>query len=204
MRNSSKAVLVTLGMSALFVSCGDDGNGSCSAFTPCGGDVVATWTIKDMCVTGGGAGAIEECPGATATFEGVKGSGTIAFNANMTTTENVAITGSMKMNVPGSCLMGGTCAQLDAALKAAFLGDSDAAFSAVSCSGSSSCSCNVTFKGTPSTEMGTYTISGNKIIDEDGEEQEYCVSGKTLSMRSSMSMAGMMDDLSFTMTLEKP
>jgi hypothetical protein len=62
----------------------------------------------------------------------------------------------------------------------------------------------VTFKGTPSTEMGTYTIAGNKIIDGEGEEQEYCVSGKTLSMRSSMSMAGMMDDLSFTMTLEKP
>jgi hypothetical protein len=205
MRNCGKAMLVALGMSALFLSCGgDDDNGSCGAFTPCGGDVVGTWTIKNMCVTGGGAGAVEDCPGATSTFEGIKGSGTITFNANMTTTENVAISGSMKMNLPASCLMGATCAQVDAGLKAAFLGDPEAPFSAVSCSGSGSCTCNVTFKGTSMMSMDTYTISGNKITDGEGEEQEYCVSGKTLNMRSSMSMAGMMDDLTFSMTLEKP
>jgi hypothetical protein len=201
MRNSSKVVLVALGTSALLLSCGGD-EGSCSAFTPCGGDVVGTWTIKSMCVTGGGAGAIEDCPSATTTFEGIKGSGTITFNANMTTTENVAISGSMRMNIPSSCLMGATCAQVDAGLKATLL-DPDAPFSAVSCSGSSTCSCNVTFKGTSTMEMDTYTISGNKITDGDGDAQDYCVSGKTLNMRSSMSMGGMMDDLTFGMTLEK-
>jgi hypothetical protein len=99
--------------------------------------------------------------------------------------------------------MGATCAQVDAGLKAALLGDPEAPFSAVSCSGSSTCSCSMTFKGTSTMDMNTYTISGNKIIDGDGEEQEYCVSGKTLNLRTPMSMAGMMEDLTFSMTLEK-
>lgn len=40
-------------------------------------------------------------------------------------------------------------------------------------------------------------------IDGDGEAQEYCVSGKTLNMGSTMPIAGMMDDLAFTMTPQK-
>jgi hypothetical protein len=197
------AVCVVLVVSASFLSCGDD-DATCAAFTPCGGDVVGTWSIKNTCVTGGGGGGfVEDCPGATTSVDGLKATGTITFNANMTTTENVAISGAMKMNLPASCLMGLSCAQVDAALKAAVLSDPDAPFSAVSCSGSSGCTCSVTFKGTAVMEMDTYRISGNKLIDGDGEEQEYCVSGTTLNMRSTMSMGGMMDDLAMSMTLEK-
>jgi hypothetical protein len=201
MRNSSLAVCVVLVVSASFLSCGDD-DASCPAFTACGGDVVGTWSIKNTCVSGGGTGLVEDCPGATTSVEGLKATGTITFNANMTTTENVAISGSMKMNLPASCLMGATCAQLDAVLKAS-LSEPDAPFSAVSCSGSSGCTCSVTFKGTAEMEMDTYRLSGNKIIDGDGEEQEYCVSGTTMNVRSTMSMGGMMEDLAMSMTLEK-
>jgi len=192
-------------MSASFLSCGgdDDDGGSCSAFTPCGGDVVGTWTVKNVCATGSGAGLIEDCPGATTSFEGIKGSGTITFTANMTTMENINLTGSMKMTLPASCLMGATCAQIDTALKAALTSDPEAPFSAVSCSGSSGCTCTMTFKNSNLMETGTYSISGNRITDGDGEAQEYCVSGKTMNMRTVMSMGAMMEDLSMSMTLEK-
>lgn len=205
MHHRGRALVLTLLMSASFLSCGDDDDaGSCAAFTPCGGDVVGTWSIQNMCLTGGAADLIEGCPAATLSLDGIKGSGTITFNPNMTTTENITISGAMTLTVPTSCFMGATCAQIDAGFRTALLNDPETPFSAVSCSGSGPCSCRMTFKDTPATtEMDTYMISGNKIIDGDGEAQEYCVSGKTMNVRSTMPMAGMMEDLAFTMTLQK-
>ena len=202
MRNSLKLFALVVGASAL-LSCGDDGDGgSCGAFTPCGGNVVGTWSIQNMCSTGSVSSLIEDCPGATTSIEGLKGSGTVTYNADMTMVSNTTLTGTMKMNVPMSCIMGGTCAQLDAVLKS-LATEPDSPFSSASCTGSSTCACSFQLKGTAEMETGTYSISGNKITDSDGDAQDYCVSGDTLQLKSTMSMGGMMEDLQLAATLKK-
>lgn len=199
-----KSLLGVVGMaSLLLLSCDDEdkgGGGSCGNFTPCGGDVVGTWNIKQYCLSNT-ASPIPECPAATVSVDGLSASGTVTYAANMTTTANTTIRGTMKMNIPASCLMGATCALVDASLKSE-LSDPESPFSSASCTGSDTCSCSLVLKGTPMTSSGTYTISGNQLI-EDGDANEYCVSGKELRLKSPMSMAGMMEDLAFSAVLEK-
>jgi hypothetical protein len=187
---------------------GDDDKKSgsaCSAFTPCGGSVVGTWNVKDYCVQG--KVAVDGCPTAAFTFENVGATGTMTFNADMTGTATIAVTGGMKLTLPQTCTMGATCAAVDTALKDDLAMDAQAPFSSVVCTGAADCTCIYTFKSESSTDGGSYSTSGS-ILTQGTDQSDYCVSGSELRIkpRATMTMTtGMMtmDDVKVGMLLTK-
>lgn len=194
-------VLLALG------SCGDgDGTGggllgggptggTCSAFTPCGGSVVGTWDVQQFCATGSGPLELEGCPSATAALDSVTATGSVTYNADLTTTGNVAFTGVMKATIPMSCLNGQTCAQLESGLKAE-LTNPAGDFTSAACTGNTTaCVCMLGLKSMQVTEPGTYLTNGNNLVSRNaaGEEDtvEYCASATELRVRTPMT-TGMM------------
>jgi non-reducing end alpha-L-arabinofuranosidase len=167
----------------------------CPSTTPCGGDLVGTWTVTSSClnVTGdlnlklAGAG----CPSGPITGS-LKVSGTWTANANETYTDNTVTSGEEQLTLEASCLViSSTPVDCDgaASLLASGLG-----FSKLDCpSAGSGCNCSAKVKQTgtlgfvstaPSTS-GNYKASGNIVTisgDSDDVQYEYCVSGNTLTM----------------------
>jgi hypothetical protein len=171
---------------------GDSGGGTCPAFTPCGGSPVGTWEIKDYCVKNVPNPLGNQCMGATVSADGLSASGTVTYNADMTTSSNVTLKGSIKMSVPKSCLpFGATCELLNASLQEE-IRDPTSDIMSGSCSGGDTCNCTLTMK--PSAEMstGTWRMMGNLLIEDGDDGLEYCVKGNELLIREPMSMGGMM------------
>lgn len=188
---------------ATTVGCGGDGGGgSCGTFTPCGGDVVGSWSASDFCFSGSPFDI--ECPGATVDASGLTFMGTLALNADMTYSEQGTAGGSMVMTFSPACFMEEgitpTCAQLDAGL-AFSAADPESPFSAASCTtAGSNCRCSFTMRPTAINEAGTYMTSGSVITstsaDGTADVNDYCVSGNRLQLRfpaMSMGMMGMVD-----------
>jgi hypothetical protein len=173
---------------------GGGSGGTCSVFTPCGGSVVGTWDVKEFCATGSMALEIPNCPTASAVVENFTATGSVTYNANLTSSGNVAFTGVMKATVPMSCLNGQTCAQLESAFKAE-LTDPNTDFTSAACTGSTACVCMLGLKSMQVAEPGTYLTSGNNLTHRDAANEEdnyeYCASATELRMRTPMS-AGMM------------
>jgi hypothetical protein len=138
----------------------------------------------------------------------LKETGAITFNADGTYRVMFTISGSVNETVAAACLTSGTtsltCDEFSALIQAATTSSSDAAFSGVSCHGSSSCACSFAYATTTMTESGTYTTAGATITTTptsgDPETQSYCVQGSTMTVASN-AMATMMDGMS-TMTGE--
>jgi hypothetical protein len=188
--------------------CGGDDNKSggpaCNAFTPCGGDVVGTWQVKDSCMQG--KLTVDGCPTASITFDGVKTTGTMTFNADKTGTASITTTGGVKMSLPQSCLAGQTCASIDAVLKTELATETMTEFSSVACSGTDPCTCVYTLKGTPSNDGGSWSTSGS-VLTQGTDKADYCVAGQELKVKSrpaGMSTSMMaMDDLTLSVILTK-
>jgi hypothetical protein len=198
------AIALVLSISA----CGGDDNKSggpaCNAFTPCGGDVVGTWQVKDSCIQG--KLTVKDCPTASVTFDGFKTTGTMTFNADKTGTASIATAGAMKMALPQSCLAGQTCAAVDAAVKLDLATKPMSEFASVACSGTDPCTCVYTFKGTPSDDGGSWSTAGT-VLTQGTDQVDYCVAGQELKLKSRASgmSTSMMttDDLNLTVILTK-
>jgi hypothetical protein len=205
-----KTGLVTVGLAIALAGCGGDDDkksgSACNAFAPCGGNLVGTWEVKDTCVQG--KGTIEMCPTATTSFEGIHASGTMTFNADMTGSSSIVITGGLKLNVPASCTGGQSCSTVEGLLKAELVNDADAPFSGVACTGTDTCACTFTFKGTPMTAGGAYSTAGS-VLTQGTDQSDYCVAGNELRLKSRTGIAGMgnsmmsMDDVTMSMVLTK-
>ena len=188
--------------------CAGDG-GSCGVFAACGGDVVGKWSLAQACTAAAATGSDHTCPGATGTSSWqIAGSWT--FGADLTYSTDSSMTRSESATFPPSCLtmqgMTVTCAQLDAELKAQIGGSLQSA----SCSGSSDCTCVVTYKPTAVSEDGTYTTAGNVMTRTRtgsgyGNRVDYCVKGKELDLASDsivdMGMMGTMKVRSYVIAL---
>jgi hypothetical protein len=137
----------------------------CGHVQPCGGDVVGTWKPAESCfdptaVLAQVASRLElTCPrGVTLSLMSstLNRDLSATFAADGTYSGMSVTTGMLAFEVPGACLNGGTCRDLEDAL-----GNT---FDTVSCTGGTSaadttCDCSVT-QGLNSTETGTYTTSG--------------------------------------------
>ena len=201
MKNTCVWVLGALS-AVLAGSCDDeDNNAACSAFTPCGGNVVGTWEVTDACLSGNLE--FPGCPAATTSFEGLGATGTVTFNADMTGTSNITTRGSVKMTLPASCLMGASCAQLDTAIKSdPELTGPDSDFSSASCSGSGACTCTLTLKPSAMMSGGSWSTSGNRLI-QGGDVNEYCATESELKIQTEAASSGMMEDVRFGLRLKK-
>jgi len=154
--------------------------------TACGGDIVGTWAITDICnFTVSTPPAI--CPGIQYTGTTVTEMGTFTFRADGTASEDLTGTLTLHESVPASCLEGvlGTCAEVNANFQ---MSVQDGTYTSGGCVSAASGSCECTGIG-PVTGMasGTYTTSGSTLMvttDSSGNTStvSYCVQGSTLAL----------------------
>jgi hypothetical protein len=161
-------------------SCGSGAPACQPSFTPCGGNIVGTWSFATTC--GMQNLTSTSCPGESFNLS-PNVSATFTFNADGTFSENATVDETGTETIPLSCL-GGTvtdCTKLDQS--GTFSG---LTFSVSNCSGTAAegCTCTITETGTLSL-TGTWTAAGTNLSlasngGKPGTPIGYCVSGSAL------------------------
>jgi hypothetical protein len=159
----------------------------CGEVGPCGGDPVGTWQFTTGCLTAAGEGVLVDatsgCEGASLDYERIDTKGTITFNADGTygVTE-LGVQVMAKYIIPVACIDGGSCEAAQASLEAR------RRFEAVSCSGTSICTCSATTPTSAVTETGEFSVYGDQLILTGlGGGDYFCVDGKILHFFSTSS-----------------
>lgn len=188
----------TLALAGTLLACSSGGSGNglpaaCTNAAPCGGNIVGTWTIANLCGAGANrmqTGVLPGCPSSSATST-TGATGTITFNADFTYTTTLTATGSATNTLPKSCLSGTTCAEIQTNI---MQGPSASQYSSISClDDGSNCNCAVVLAPQMNTETGTYSLSGgtlNTMPTSAGTAgtAQYCVSGTELSISTGDTM----------------
>jgi hypothetical protein len=191
---TSGAVAALLGMWAVS-SCGG-GGGSCEGAAACGGEVnPGRYRIASYCSSVAGTVKSASCPaGITVQNASLEASGTITFNADKTYQSDATLTARFVEIIPAECLRRGTvsitCTQLDEMLQ------QPASTTKGSCSGTSSCTCNLTLGPQHATAMGSYSTSDTILTTVtsagSSSRSEYCATPGSLTLISdTMSGLGM-------------
>lgn len=157
-------------------------SGACPAVTPCGGDLVGEWSIKQMCLDELMTSIAGACPGTKITLSQVMGSGSISFKADKTMSSSAVITFNESVQLPTSCYSEAQCTNVAAVLAAdASVMNSHCGYDAVN-----GCSCTLTARQT-SMGDGTYEVQGTNVNLTNAstgktEVDSFCVSGNTASL----------------------
>jgi hypothetical protein len=128
--------------------------------------------------------------------------GTITFNADLTYSVSLTITGSETENIPISCL-GTTCDQEN--MQIMQLVSMGTMYSSGSCATVGDvCSCRLVLLGQTLMETGTFTTSGSTLTimtagSSTAATDSYCVLGSTMTL-SAMPMPGMTPTSSVVLT----
>ena len=180
-------------------SCGSDGGssgGSCGMVAPCGGDPTGTWRYTASCSKVAMTITAMVCPAAEVVPGALVASGTTTFNADKTYALSFTQTGTVKVNVPATCLMqGGLTLTCDEA--AAFIQQSlgaDSPFTSVTCTGTSGCSCAFGVS-TMADESGTWAVNGTSLTfnaaNGGGSQSDgFCIQGGELHITDFAIMMG--------------
>jgi len=145
----------------------------CALFTPCGGDVVATWDYSAGCTGDPWAAARQNCQALGVKNQKGTVKGRITFTAN-TVTRNATVAYSATLTIPPSCLQGVlTCPQIQTGLQ-------KVVNTATCVPANGGCDCDVASTQSVNSAGTNYTIQGNQIVLSDGNKYDYCVKGTTL------------------------
>ena len=148
--------------------------GGCGNVQPCGGDLVGTWAITQICL--GPIMGDPSCPGDTVSNASATENGTLAFASGGTYTANVSITLMYTEMTPVACIDPSTCADLPAIYAASG--------AAASCTGTSTCTCSIAAAAPSSAEAGTYAASGTSVTvtpaGGTARSMGYCVQGNSV------------------------
>jgi len=152
--------------------------------TPCGGDLVGEWTIKEVCFDiAAPAALVAVCPDVTFSVSPAIATGTISFKADGTTSSSGSISFQEFVRFPNSCLTEDECTLFGSQLStAAGVTDGTCTYA-----GSTGCSCSLT-SNQPSMSSGTYEVQGTNVTVTNSttgakEVDSFCVSGNTLRVR---------------------
>jgi hypothetical protein len=135
------------------------------------------------------------CPAAEVVPGGLVASGTATFNADQTYALSLTQTGTVKVNVPATCLMQGgltlTCEEAADFIQLSL--GTGSPFTSVTCTGKSSCSCAFGVS-TTADESGTWAVNGTLLIfnaaNGDSQADGFCVQGRELHITDFASMMG--------------
>jgi len=171
------------------------GVSSCSNVTPCGGNVVGTWTVASSCLTVGG-GLDLTMLGIGCTFAPVAGSlqvsGTFTAKSDGSFVDNTTTTGSEQFTLAPSCLLVSgttvTCDNIGVIFPAI-------GFASATCTstGGGVCNCTGTVNQNGGIGLvdwnaattGSYSTSSDVLKTTDGSSSwpySYCASDNTLTM----------------------
>lgn len=179
---------------------GDADGGSCGKVAACGGNIVADWSIEDICLEGAFETAFS-CPTAKLDISGLSLTGTVSYKADGTYSAATTTGGTMKMTLPEACFsQGGVVADC---AKIAADANEDKKFETVTCAAAGKgCSCTFALKTESGLETGTYVTAGNALTetsDGDSNVSGYCVKGNELHI-TDPSALGMMPNMMGAMT----
>jgi hypothetical protein len=202
--------LGTVLLALALVACSDDGgNGgggdgggggdtTCKAdfgqSDACGGDFSGSWKYVKACVSPSVIDPLKSvCAGLTAnTVAAASTTGSLSLTSgdyNLNVTVNVTVD---DLKVPASCVVGG-CSMVEAAIKAAQSG------STATCSGTTDCTCQITFPYTTSKQGKLTTANGIATLGT-GEQYYYCVkSGGVLNYHGVAGQAGGDDAITYVL-----
>lgn len=158
---------------------------SCDPLVACGGDLIGTWQIEDICVNDATraeiANSLGYCSAATTSVT-VGLSGSMRFDASGQLRVLVDRDIQVESNVPDTCLTGlGGCPQVQAELSLT------KGYSDVKCDqATGGCACRYRYSSPRRTES-TYQAEGTRYTETsplDGKTavSEYCVDGNTLRL----------------------
>lgn len=149
-----------------------DIDGTCPAFSACGGDPQGTFDYTGGCIDDVFANLRQSCPALDTSKLDVTVKGSITF-AGKALTRDVTVKMTGDIVFPEICTMG-QCALLEGQLKGVF--------DSVSCTGSAACTCTVA-NDERDADATTYSISGSTLTTTDGDTYEICEQGGELSYR---------------------
>jgi len=164
-------------------SAGAADNGSaCPTVTPCGGDLVGDWTIKETCLSGATKALEAICPGASFTVLQPTATGTASFRADNTLVSSAIVSFVETIHFPASCYTETDCTIYAAALSAApTVTNAQCTYDVVT-----GCSCSANSTQAPM-GSGTYQVQGTNVTITDASGKvgvdSFCVSGNTLSLQ---------------------
>jgi hypothetical protein len=187
------AAVIGLAQAAWLSGCGNaegggGGGGDCGKVMPCGGDIVGEWTFKSVCtdttMMGDLTGGL--CPSAAIDVKS-EISGSVTYDASMTYSQDMTISGTADVTVPASCLMQGgftlTCELAQIALNSE-LAETGIFESGTCKSAGSGCSCTLVMSPQTSNQSGDYTTAGTQVTHTPSggvaAVENYCVQGRTL------------------------
>jgi hypothetical protein len=161
--------------------------GNCRT-TPCGGNLVGTWTYVRICP--GGAGPT--CPTETVDTSDYHAAETLAFRDDSTFTLTTQFSGTAKVFIPAECLTSDlTCDAWNQQLQQPSQGPGATLRNGSCATSGSGCACTEDLPSTHSASSGTYSTSGTKLItDGSSSAEDYCVVGDTLYLFSSTGTTG--------------
>jgi hypothetical protein len=163
--------------------------------SPCGGDPTGTWRYTATCSKIAMAITASVCPAAEVVPGGLVASGTTTFNADQTYAFSFMQTGTVKVNVPATCLMQGgltlTCGEAAQFIQLSLGADSP--FTSVTCTGNSSCSCAFGVS-TTADESGTWSVNGTSLTLNaavgGSQSDAFCIEGGELHITDFVSLMG--------------
>jgi hypothetical protein len=138
------------------------------SFTPCGGDVVGTWTIQRVCPV---SIFVQNCPTVALDPRDVAVTGSFTFGADGTLTIDIRSSGTWDGVVPSSCVAGTDCQSI-----AGTLFQPNAPPATCTSDGDGGCACS-----SPATPQQTgsrpYSIAGMSVAS-----MSFCVEGDVLKL----------------------
>ncbi len=179
-----------------------DGGPACPAsFTPCGGDVVGSWSLVTVCPAGGASltkpcdhpfASVAGCTGAenTASCTNVYG-GTISLGSDGKATVQLSLHAEQSITLSGACVL---AVQGGSSAESACLGLATPNGKKLECAFSSGL-CRCLFRTEPETETKTdlYQVSGTELVVTPSAGEKlggaYCVSGDELVLRGPLGWA---------------
>jgi len=158
-----------------------NGSSSCPAITPCGGDLVGDWTIKQECMTTL-MDAVSVCAGATRSMSPLRVTGSVSFRADKTMTSTGVIAFSESIQIPSSCFTVDECMQYGSL----FTGQTGVIDSTCAYDANTGCFCSLDVSA-DTMSSGTYEVQGTNVTITNSstaktEVDSFCVSGSTLKV----------------------
>ena len=158
---------------------------TCPVVTPCGGNLVGDWAIKQECVELGVDAPPGLCAGTTIGVSDLTAVGTVSFKADNTMSTSGTFSFTETIRFPGSCFTADQCTAYAAALSAqASVMNPHCAYAAAT-----GCSCTMTASQV-AMSSGTYQVQGSTLTitstaAAQPEVDSFCVAGNTLSILQS-------------------
>jgi hypothetical protein len=159
--------------------------GASCGFTPCGGEPDGVWNAREVCLVELEPTPEPGCEHAFAHSAEIEGSYTF-FKQTGRVLADVTITPFVTLDVDDACASALAGAPATAAfacpeLQARY--DADTAFVAAECGMEDAiCHCVLEAPSASQNDLNSYSTEGTRIVDGQGDEVEYCVSGNELGI----------------------